>query len=88
MDLGFLLTGVTTVAALVWAGVAYVVFGWTDRWTVTRTPLTNTAILLGGGFVAPVIVLATLLALALPLGTSSRPAQTDDERALDVEHPV
>ena len=67
MDLGCLVTSMATVAALVWAGVAYVVFGWADRLPVARTPVTNAAILLGGGFVAPVIVLATVLALVLPL---------------------
>lgn len=72
MDVGFLVTSLTTVAALVWAGVAYVVFGWTDRWTGVRTPITNAAILLGGGFVAPVIVLATVLAIALPLTAVGR----------------
>jgi hypothetical protein len=66
MDLGLLLTSMTTAAAVVWAGVAYVVFGLAERLPFARTPVTNAAILLGGGFVAPVIVLATVLALALP----------------------
>jgi hypothetical protein len=78
VDLAFLLTSITTVAALVWAGVAYVVFGWTDRWTGIRTPVANAVILLGGGFVAPVVVLATLLALALPLvGGAPRFAESE-----------
>jgi len=72
MDLGFLLTGVTTMAALVWAGVAYVVFGWTDRLSPVRSPMTNAAILVGGGFVAPVLVLAVVLALVLPLTAAGR----------------
>lgn len=72
MDFGFLVTLLTTVAALVWAGVAYVVFGWADRWPGARSPITNTAILLGGGFVAPVIVLATVLAFVIPLTAMGR----------------
>jgi hypothetical protein len=66
IDLGLLFTGMSTLAAIVWAGVAYLVFGWADRLAISRTPGINVAILIGGGFVAPVLVLTTLLALALP----------------------
>lgn len=66
IDLGLLFTGMTTLAAVVWAGVAYLVFGWADRLAISRTPGINVAILIGGGFVAPVLVLTTLLAFALP----------------------
>jgi hypothetical protein len=72
MELGFFLTGMTTVAAVVWATVAYVVFGLTDRLPVARTPMTNAAILIGGGFVAPVIVLTTVLAFVMPLTAAGR----------------
>jgi hypothetical protein len=72
MDLGLLLTSITTAAAVVWAGVAYVVFDLAERLPVARTPMTNAAILLGGGFIAPVLVLATVLALVLPLTAAGR----------------
>jgi hypothetical protein len=72
VDLGIHLTWMTTAVAIVWAGVAYVAFAWADRLEVIRTPGTHAAILVGAGFVVPVIVLATVLALVLPLAAGAR----------------
>ena len=61
-DLAPLLLWVPTLAAIVWAGVAYTALGWAERLPLVRTPRTNVAILVGGGVVLPVMVMTGLLA--------------------------
>jgi len=62
-ELSPLLLWVPTLAAIVWAGVAYTALGWAERLPLVRTPRTNAAILVGGGVVLPVMVMTGLLAV-------------------------
>lgn len=67
-DVAPLLFWVPTLAAIVWAGVAYTALGWAERLPVTRTPRTNAAILVGGGVVLPIVVMTGLLAALIGMG--------------------
>lgn len=62
-ELASLLVWGPTVAAVVWAGVAYAALGWAERLVLVRTARTNALILVGGGVVLPIAVMTGLLAL-------------------------